>query len=247
MGYQTLVGCRLLLWIPGCAPLAFGANTDMNGVTSSTAWRTGYAERVMCTGCENETFSLSAAMAGVNVLLITRFVYECWMSLLFSHTMSNHFFCFFFLLLFSSFSSSSPYRFLFLSLLHFLLLLFFLSLALLDFIFLRPFPSTSLIRPETDSRVLGSNADGRRKSCRGITIWERRHGSALRRVNKCLGCWRSSLATDSFLPTKGYEAWNSCAARWMPTLRKGLLLLLLQHDAIVLHESIPLLELSHND
>lgn len=142
---------------------------------------------------------------------------------------------------------SSPYRFLFLSLLHFLLLLFFLSLALLDFIFLRPFPSTSLIRPETDSRVLGSNADGRRKSCRGITIWERRHGSALWRVNKCLGCWRSSLATDSFLPTKGYEAWNSCAARWMPTLRKGLLLLLLQHDAIVLHESIPLLELSHND
>lgn len=118
---------------------------------------------------------------------------------------------------------------------------------LLNFIFLRPFPSTSFIRPETDSRVLGLNADGRRKSCRGITIWEQRHGFALWRVNKCLGCWRSSLATDSFLPTKGYEAWNSCAARWMPTLRKGLLLLLLQHDAIVLHESIPLLELSHND
>lgn len=144
MGYQTLVGCRLLLWIPGCAPLAFGANTDMNGVTSSTAWRTGYAERVMCTGCENETFSLSAAMAGVNVLLITRFVYECRMSLLFSHTMSNHFFCFF-LLLFSSFSSSSPYRFLFLSLLHFLLLLFFLSFSTSSFF--APFPRPLSLDP----------------------------------------------------------------------------------------------------
>lgn len=243
MGYQTLVGCRLLLWIPGCVPLAFGANTDMNGVTSSTAWRTGYAERVMCTGCENETFSLSAAMAGVNVLLITRFVYECWMSLLFSHTMSNHFFLLLLPLIVFLFFFFFPLSFL-------------ISLSpplppppllsiLLNFIFLRPFPSTSFIRPETDSRVLGLNADGRRKSCRGITIWKRRHGSALRRVNKCLGCWRSSLKTDSFLPTKGYEAWNSCAARWMPTLRKGLLLLL--HDATVLHESIPLLELSHND